>query len=328
MSMAAQRITGPKERLVTSHSAERALVPAAADEGLHEPDANAAWSESHYLDTVSPDAASGAYVRLGRLPNQGRSHVMLAVVRPGTGPVILADPDAPLPVHDGTDLEVTAGAYGLKLTWDAPLRQLHVSALGTATGYDDPADVLRRAPGRGADVDLDLTWHTDGTPFHWRGQTRYEIPCHVTGHVTVNGERTDIDWAGQRDHSWGARDWWALEWSWMAVHLDDGSRWHSASVPAYPGNGAGYYQLDGEVTELTSITSTSPRTADGLFGTTTVRIEPGGHTLRLSPAGFAPARMDSDDGRVSFFPRATCRVATADGRRGIGWVEWNFLQDG
>lgn len=309
---------------MTSDSAVPALVPAPGDEGPHEHDASILWSESHYLDAVSPDAAAGVYARVGRLPNQGRSHVMLAVVRPGAGPVILADPDAPLPAHTGTDFAVTAGAYSIQLAWDAPLRQLRVIASGTATAYDKPAGILRQAPGRPATVAFELTWQTDGTPFRWRNLSRYEIPCHVTGHVTVDGDRTDIDWAGQRDHSWGPRDWWALEWNWLAVHLDDGSHWHAASVPAYPGAGTGYFQRGGAVTEITSAEAASSFTAEGLFGTTTVRIEPGSHVLDLSPVAFAPVRMDSDDGRVSFFPRATCQVSTADGRKGIGWVEWNL----
>ncbi len=212
----------------------------------------------------------------------------------------------------------------LTLAWDVPLRQLRVTASGTATAYAGPADILRQAAGRPAAVEADLTWRTDGTPFRWRHQTRYEIPCHVNGRVSVDGERIDIDWAGQRDHSWGPRDWWRLEWNWMAVHLDDGSRWHSAAVPAHPGNGTGYFQLDGAVTEITSAEAASSFSPDGLFGITTVHIEPGGHTLSLSPVAFAPVRMDSDDGRVSFFPRATCQATTADGRKGTGWVEWNL----
>jgi hypothetical protein len=306
-----------------------ALVPAETDEGPHEADAGLLWSESHYLDAVAPDAGTGCYVRLGRLPNQGRSHVMLAVARPGAGPVVLADPDAPLPAVDGTGQVVAAGAYRLELAWDAPLRQVRVTARGTAAGYAEPADVLgaassRLAPGRPVAVELDLAWRTEGTPFRWRSQTRYEIPCHVTGQVTVDGERIDVDWAGQRDHSWGARDWWAVEWSWMAAHLDDGSRWHAASVPAYPPASTGYFQRDGAVTEIASVSSAAAFTPEGLFGTTTVRIEPGGHLLSLSPVAFAPVRMDSPDGRVSLFPRATCRVTTDDGRHGVGWVEWNL----
>jgi hypothetical protein len=276
------------------------------------------------MDAVAAQPAAGVYFRIGRLPNQGRSHVMLAVTRPGTGPVLLVDPDAPLPVHDGADMTVSAGSYGLSLGWRAPLRGLHVTAAGTAVSYDRPADALRQAPGRPASVDLDLTWTTDGTPYQWRATTRYEMPCRVTGHVTVDGERTDVDWAGQRDHSWGPRDWWAMQWCWMAVHLDDGTRWHGAAIPAFPGVGAGYVQRDGEVTDLSAMTATSSFPPDGLFGTTTWEIEPGGHVLRLTPVSFAPVRLTADDGRLSLFPRATCQVATADGRQGVGWVEWNL----
>jgi hypothetical protein len=83
-------------------------------------------------------------------------------------------------------------------------------------------------------------------------------------------------------------------------------------------------QRDGAVTDLTAITSTSSFTADGLFGTTTLEIEPGGHVLRLSPVSFAPVTMTADDGRVSLFPRAACQMTTADGGHGVGWVEWNL----
>ena len=32
------------------------------------------------------------------------------------------------------------------------------------------------------------------------------------------------------------------------------------------------------------------------------------------------------DGRVSHFPRAMCRLQGADGRGGLGWLEWNRSQ--
>lgn len=299
------------------------LVPEAADERPHEHGDQVLWNESHYLDAVAPEAAAGAYLRIGRLPNQGRSHVMLAVTRPGAGPVLLVDPDAPLPAHDGADLEVTAGTFRLAITWKAPLRELRVTASGTAVSHDDPAAALRAVSGRPAHVDLDLTWVTDGTPYQWRSTTRYEMPCRVTGQLTVDGERIDVDWAGQRDHSWGPRDWWALEWCWMAVHLADGSHWHGAALPSFPGHGTGYVQRDGAVIDLTAIAAASSFTPDGLFGTTTLEIEPGGHVLRLAPVGFAPVAMLADDGRISLFSRATCQVTSADGAHGVGWVEWN-----
>jgi hypothetical protein len=72
---------------------------------------------------------------------------------------------------------------------------------------------------------------------------------------------------------------------------------------------------------------TADITPRGLFGETTARVEPGGHELVLTPAGFGPVRLEAPDGRVSFFPRASCRVTAADGRRGVGWLEWNLPQD-
>ena len=314
---------------MTDQPAVDPIVVQVADEDVHDHggDTDPLWSESHYMDTVSPDAGTGAYVRLGRLPNQERSHIMLAIVRPGTGPVILAVPDAPLPAVRGADQAVAGADYELALALEDPVRRMRVTARGTATAYDAPAGGLRNGPGRKAGFELDLTWITDGTPYRWRVTTRYEIPCHVTGHVAVDGGRTDIDWAGQRDHSWGARDWWALRWCWMAVHLDDGSRWHSAATPAFPGFGMGCFSRDGKVTEIASITASAGITPEGLFGDTAESVEPGAHELVLSPVGFAPVRMESPDGKVSFFPRATCRVSASDGRRGIGWMEWNIPQE-
>jgi hypothetical protein len=333
---------------MTSQPDADAIIVQAEDEGVHDHgvDTDPLWSESHYMDTVSPDGTSGVYVRLGRLPNQERSHVMLAIVTPGAGPVLLVVPDAPLPVArpgaglsaglPGAGLSVAGGGFDLTMTVTEPVRRMRVTAQGTAMAYDDPADALAEADGgsgdtggsgRKADVELDLTWTTDGIPYRWRRTTRYEMPCWVTGHVVVDGERVDVDWIGQRDHSWGNRDWWAFGWCWMAVHLDDGSRWHVAGVPVMPGVGMGCFSRDGHVTEVAGATVTADVTPRGLFGDTTARVDPGGHELVLSPVGFAPVRLDAPDGRVSFFPRATCRVTTADGRRGVGWLEWNLPQD-
>ena len=79
-------------------------------------------------------------------------------------------------------------------------------------------------------LDVDLTWTTDGVPYHYDLTTRYEIPCLVTGTVTIDGETLTVDGQGQRDHSWGVRDWWAFGWCWCSVRLDDGTRVHLADI--------------------------------------------------------------------------------------------------
>ena len=42
--------------------------------------------------------------------------------------------------------------------------------------------------------------------------------------------------------------------------------------------------------------------------------------------GHAPVLLTATDGRVSQFPRAWATVTTADGRTGVGWLEWNRNQ--
>jgi hypothetical protein len=44
----------------------------------------------------------------------------------------------------------------------------------------------------------------------------YEQTCRVTGDLIVRGDRVRFDGIGQRDHSWGFRDWAGLrEWHWI-----------------------------------------------------------------------------------------------------------------
>ena len=92
---------------------------------------------------------------------------------------------------------------------------------------------------------IDLVWSTDGTPYKYRLTTRYEIPCAVSGTVTVDGHRYTFDAVpGQRDHSWGVRDWWSMDWVWSALHLDDGTHLHGVEIriPGVPPVGIGYVQ--------------------------------------------------------------------------------------
>jgi Phosphotransferase enzyme family len=304
--------------------AAAALVPDAADEGWHSPGPEPLWNESYYLDCADPGI--GVYVRLGRLPNLGRTHAVVAVARPGEPSVVMLDPVAPTAAGDGVRQEVAAASFTVELGCVAALRTFRVSARGTGVAHDDAARHLRGEDGTRADVELDLTWRTDGVPYRWRLTTRYEIPCRVTGHVTVDGRRYAVDAVGQRDHSWGNRDWWQFDWCWSALHLDDGSRWHAVAIAALPGGGVGYAQRGEQVTELTAVDAKAEVAPGGLFGPTTLRLEPGGHVLVATPVAYGPIPLDADDGRRSLFPRALCTVTTADGRTGTGWVEWNLVQ--
>ena len=65
--------------------------------------------------------------------------------------------------------------------------------------------------------------------------------------MRIGEEEISFAGPGQRDHSWSARDWWAVDWMWSGLHLDDGTHTHAVAIPQMPGMGVGYVQREGEL---------------------------------------------------------------------------------
>ena len=107
---------------------------------------------------------------------------------------------------------------------------------------DDPADTYHGLRGERTPLGFDLEWETDGIPFRWPGIDRYEIPCRVHGEILVGDERIEFEGPGQRDHSWGERDWWSTAWCWTAWRMEDGTRYHAVTTLPSEGFAVGYAQ--------------------------------------------------------------------------------------
>jgi hypothetical protein len=303
---------------------DKAVQPGPDDERAHEPGPEELWSESWYFDAIAEDGGLGVYHRIARLPNLGVSAIGTCIVRPGEATVMLAREKLPLTGADDARQAVAADDVHADHECTEPLAEYRVRAGGAGVAHEDHSAPLRREPGSPVEVEIDLRWSTDGLPYRWRHSTRYEIPCSVEGTVRIAGEEIPLAGPGQRDHSWGARDWWASDWTWSAIHLADGTHGHAVSVPQHPRFAVGYLQHDGELTELEHARSTEEIRADGLVEE--AHLELGDLSLSLEPLGFGAHLLEADDGRVSHFPRALCRVRAEDGRDGLGWVEWNRNQ--
>lgn len=300
------------------------LVPAAADESAHRPTEEPLWNESWYFDFVDAAAGFGGWVRLGLVPNQDTAWINVLLCGPGLPTIALNDFHATPPVEVS---EVRGAGVELALLPIEPLQTYRVTASGSGQAYDDPAALLHDEPGTPVAVSMDLTWTTAGTPYQYRITPRYEIPCTISGTVTVGEQTYTVEAVpGQRDHSWGVRDWWSMEWVWSAVHLDDGTHLHGVDIriPGMPPIGIGYSQRVGEpLVELQTVTAQHTRGDDELPVTTTLSLQPGDIELTVDIQGHAPVLLTSPDGKVSQFPRAWATARTADGRTGVGWLEWN-----
>ena len=267
-------------------------------------------------------------MRLGNVPNQGSCLYTVAVVRPGKPTVMVTDYAGPPPVLQDRRQIVHGTDYEAVQECVTALCDFRVQFTGAAKQYADDMAVLRAEAGTPVTLKLDLRWITDAQPYAWQALTRYEIPCRVEGTVVIDGDEITVAGPGQRDHSWGARDWWAHDWMWSAFHLTDGTRVHAVMLPDMPGVAIGYLQTGGEITELTTGSSTYDKQADTLVSAAVLRLgEPDDAlVIEVSPRGFGPLRLEAPDARVTHFQRAMADFRTADGRSGVGWIEWNINQ--
>jgi hypothetical protein len=303
-----------------------------ADEARHRPDGERLWNESYYCDFVQDDGSFGGWFRLGLYPNLGVAWWTAWIVRPGQPG--LCSVDYHMPVPSGAGLSTSSAQADVAIDVRRPLGEFRLGVPRMAARrLSRPEDAYGEAPGEPVDAALDLTWTTDGVAYHYDATTRYEIPATVSGTVTVAGETLTVDGHGQRDHSWGVRDWWAFGWCWSSMRLDDGTRVHLADIRMLPGVPVffGYVQNPpSEWHPLSALTVTEDLGPHGFptSGRIDLAAAPA-HDLGLdvTPVAFGPVLLRNDeDGRTSRFPRAMVRCRTDDGRTGTGWIEWNQPQ--
>ena len=293
------------------------------DEGRHEPTDEALFNESVYLDVVDASGQVGGYVRLGLYPNAGVIWWTAAVTIAGRGPIVAARYDLGVP-EEGFDID--QGDVHVTYQVNEALKAVRVIASSPAMSYASPADAYDESKGDSCTIAMDLEWTTNGVPYHYAITTRYEIPCTVTGTITVDGETFTIAGPGQRDHSWGVRDWWSFGWCWSAIHFDDGQLLHLADIRIDGVPPLGYLQRDGMVQSLEVAETSEVTDANGIASSATFTIEPGDLRVTVTPTGFGPLLLVAEDGRIDRFPRAMVEATTSKGIAGRGWIEWNQPQ--
>ena len=297
----------------------------ASDEGRHAAGAEDLWGESWYLDWAAADASYGGYVRLGLYPNLDVAWWWIALVGHDRPLVLVADHDLKCP--DGAAaLNQNAGDTHMAISWPQPFASFRVVSEATGIEMADPAEAFRGANGESVPVAIDLEWESRAEPFSYAMATRYEISSWVRGTVKIGDEVIAIDCAGQRDHSWGVRDWWLFPWNWTSGHLDDGSYFHAARsiIPNLDVFATGYtIEPSGMLTDVDADVHNFVVT-DAASLPTSAQQRIGSIAFTTEPVGHAPILLVAPDGRETRFPRALCKYTTEDGRSGTGWTEYNW----
>jgi hypothetical protein len=308
----------------------------AADEAHHPPGEGEWWGESWYFDFATADGRLGGYVRLGVYPHRGVAWYWACLVGEACPYPLVAVVDHEVRPPRPPSREIRAEGLWADHNTEMPFDHVTLGCEAFALGLDDPATMLAAGGtplGDRVPLGLDLEWETEGAAYAYPpGATRYEVPCRVHGEVLVGDERMEVDAAGERDHSWGPRDWWGPGWTWWAGGLDDGTRFHGVVVrqpdgeivPYHPG----FVQPPGGLPAAVDHTAEAPMSGDRGFPVATT-LTTGDLRVEAEPVAFAPVLLDDGGGRLSYLVRALARFRVpGTGRAGTGWVEWNWPQPG
>jgi hypothetical protein len=238
------------------------------DEGIHPQGTDKYWNESFYLNFFDDRGEWGGVTRVGLSPNQSQTDGLLCLYFPDGGVGVMHGV-TPRATHVdeivGGDLrhdrieplrrwrvqykgslyrfenaaEITEHMLTNRL--DAPQSDVEIDL--EFTGYHEPFDYeLRQRP-----LPLRTTLRNSGPRellrgmrnlplklrqgLKMRGARHYEQAGSVVGTIKVDGETTDFTGSGQRDHSWGVRDWKvATRWRWFVCQFGEEMAFNAARV--------------------------------------------------------------------------------------------------
>jgi hypothetical protein len=183
------------------------------DEWLHPPGGDPTWQESFYFNWADPERRSFGLARIGYRPNAGKTDGLVVSVRDGKLELFYAPANID---HDGpcSEEDPAAGmrARDLLVTMEEPLRRWRIQI-----GGHRPMDLVFEAHTPAFDYH---GLRADGEPRRIAAATtgsHFEQAGSVTGWTHFRRERQEIRAFGQRDKSWGVRNWNRLEgWNWIA----------------------------------------------------------------------------------------------------------------
>ncbi len=298
----------------------------AEDEGRHLVGTDELWGESWYHDFAAADGSYGGYARLGLYPNLGVAWYWVYLVRRGEPLVLIRDHAVPCPPK-GAPLDLTGERFSASWRCTEPLSTWRTTTEGTGLALADPAAAFHREAGPEVPVRIDLEWRGVAPVFPYTETTRYEQAAWVDGEMTVGDQRIAVHCPGERDHSWGRRDWWSFPWVWTAGRLGDGTWFHGVRS-LITGAGASNFQtgfiVDPDLTvhRIDAIEFDPQIDAEKLLVRGDLQIA--GLALDVRAELQAPVLLVSPEGAQARFPRALCRFTASDGRAGCGWTELNW----
>ncbi|UCF07809.1 MAG: hypothetical protein JSW28_09240 [Thermoplasmata archaeon] len=175
------------------------------DEYAHTPSSHPLWRESHYFNFYDPNQNIGGFTTIAVMPNKGLVETGMVLVRDNM--LIYANP------YEGA----------LKGRWD------DLNFGGLSYEVIKPMDIWKIRL-EDEELELELTFKSINPAFDYGddlgeleelvGTRHYEHSGTVRGTINLGDQRINFSGLGERDHSWGIRNWHGCRrWVWLSVQF-------------------------------------------------------------------------------------------------------------
>lgn len=181
------------------------------------------------------------------------------------------------------------------------------------------------------EVSLDYAFEATHPPYSYasdpRGcpsycaDDRVEQSARVKGQLKFQGRTIDLDCTGHRDHSWGTRDWMAMQhYEWFLAQVGEDISVHFWKLQALgESQTRGYVYKDGLMAWIDDVDLKVSFDANWFHWSYTATIRDSvGRTTEINGRVFGHVLLDSHPDMKLHEGPGACSV---DGRNGVGWLE-------
>jgi len=285
------------------------------DERPHVPSERQDWRESYYFNFVDLTSGISGFTTIGLLPNLRKREFVFALFHDDRRETYFIEPEGLVP----QDMAKSLCDRHLSFELAEPLKEWRIRFVRE-------------------DVAVDLRWIARFPAYHFGGGSgtswsgHFEQSGHVKGAVKLpDGDRV-VEGLGQRDKSWGHRD-WHIE-SWYALH----AQFSSCSIGLRRDIVNGIAHVSGGITSAdrhVAISKVDLETeyADAparvpIRATTRVYGADGSHyTLHsslISPSSFVRFSRPFPGGTTELYENMATHECEELRERGTGLIEWLF----
>ncbi|RDE15009.1 MAG: hypothetical protein C4K47_03265 [Candidatus Thorarchaeota archaeon] len=295
-------------------------LPDIADEYAHKPSEQPDWRESYYFNFVDADRGISGFTTIGLLPNVRKREFVFALFHHDKRETYFVEPDGPIPESFVESLADSHLAYELV----KPLNEWRVTFHGENTAVD------LRWKARFPVYDFGT-----GSGTSWSGH--FEQSESVTGTIQFSdGQRVRINGLGERDKSWGARDWHIEGWYALHAQFDTFSIGLRRDIVRGQVHSSGFISSRRGNMPISSVEVetgfSSGKEQMPIRATTHVSgVDGSNYTLEsvlISPTSFVKFSRQFPGGSTDLFENMAMHEYGKQKRKGTGLTEWLFTHRG